>query len=192
MGEHTRTPSLVRSSSQPVLHSSCKLLHTQSANTSTFPSGTTLDTTETEYTLDPTDHQAQPQTHVLRSGSSIASLSTGIDTPVQTEPMIETHLSTDERAEAQKLFKTALSNYAIKIEPLESESRGNPEQDVPLDTEEEELLQDLLTVPPTDSHKNAETQVDQGSTTITDFQHDNLVTEIESSYSYLLLELNLN
>ena len=176
-GEHTNLPSLARSSSQPVLHSSSKSLNTQSVNTSTFPSGTTLDTTETEYTLDPVEHQNQPQTHVLRPGSSIASLSTSIDTPVQTESIGETQLSAGEVAEARKLFKNALSDYAM-VNP-DSTSRGNLEQDVPLDTEEEELLQNLLTVPPVETYRDAETQVTQKSNSVATHQHDNMVTEID-------------
>ena len=101
-GEQTEPPSLVRSNSQPNLSSSHKSLRTQSANTSAFPSGTTLDTTETEYTLDPTDQQGQLHTHVLRPGSSVASLSTGADTPVQTESDKQLILSAGEIAGAQK------------------------------------------------------------------------------------------
>ena len=52
MGEKVDDKPLARASSQTVLHSSTRSLKTQSANTSIFPSVTTLDTTETEYTLD--------------------------------------------------------------------------------------------------------------------------------------------
>ena len=177
-GEQTEPPSLVRSNSQPNLSSSHKSLHTQSANTSAFPSGTTLATTDTEYTLDPSDQQGQLHTHVLRPGSSIASLSTDVDTPMQTEPD-KLLLSVGEMAEAQKLFKTALSNYASEVDASKSCSRDDPRQDVPLDTEEEELLQELITVPPNNSYKNAEIQVDQGSTPVAEDKNENLVTEID-------------
>ena len=81
--ENRRTPPpLARASSQPVLHSSGRSLYTQSANTSAFPSGTTLNTAETKYTLDQSEQNSQSHTPVLRPGSSITSLSTGIDTPV--------------------------------------------------------------------------------------------------------------
>ena len=177
-GEQTEPPSLVRSNSQPNLSSSHKSLRTQSANTSAFPSGTTLDTTETEYTLDPTDQQGQLHTHVLRPGSSVASLSTGTDTPVQTDSD-KLFLSAGEIAEAQKLFKTALSNYANEVEASKSCSRENLRQDVPLDNEEEELLQELITVPPVNSCQNAEIQVDQRSAPVTGDEKENLVTEID-------------
>ena len=60
-GKQTDPPSLVRAKSQPALHSSGKSLYTHSANTSVFPSGTTLNTTETEYTIDQSEQNSQFQ-----------------------------------------------------------------------------------------------------------------------------------
>ena len=82
-GEKIDNKPLARASSQPALHLSTRALKTQFANTSIFPSGITLNTTETEYTLDQSGQNSWSQTPVLQPGSSITSLSTGIDTPVQ-------------------------------------------------------------------------------------------------------------
>ena len=50
-GEQIDHKPLARASSQPALHLSIRSLQTQSANTPIFPSGTTLNNIETEYTL---------------------------------------------------------------------------------------------------------------------------------------------
>ena len=119
-----------------------------------------MDTTETEYTLDHTDQHSQSQTPVLRPGSSITSLSTGIDTPVQTESLTRNHTSiSDEIATAEKLFKTAITNYASESPSSKPGNDYCPEQEIPL---EEELLQDLLTVPAKNAYRDAETQVSHG------------------------------
>ena len=58
-------------------------------------------------------------------------------------------------------------------------SRENLRQDVPLDNEEEELLQELIAVPPVNSCQNVEIQVDQRSAPVTGDKNENLVTEID-------------
>ena len=142
-GEQTDPPSLARASSQPALHSSGKSLYTQSANTSAFPSGTTLNTTETEYSLDQSEQNSQSHTPVLRPISSFTSLSTGIDTPVQTEVVGNdiASLSDKDIATAEKLFKTAITNYALESFNFKPENDYCSRHEIPLDTEEEELLQ---------------------------------------------------
>ena len=180
-GEQTDPVPLARASSQPALHSSTRSLKMQSANTSVFPSGTTLNTTETEYTLDPSERNSQSQTPVLQPGSSITSLSTGIDTPVQAEFVGNdvVSFSDKELATAEKLFKTAITNYALESPNSKFKSNHCSRPELPLDTEEEELLQDLLRVPSKNNCKDAETQVEQGSAKHSDSVNDNLVTEID-------------
>ena len=112
---------MVRSSSQPELHSNFKLIIEWSENVSNYPSGTTLHTTDTEYTMNKSEILESCQSHSpnLQTGSSITSLSTGLNTPVQRE-FLSRDSSKMTVGGAVKLFKTAL----IRLNSKASESNG--------------------------------------------------------------------
>ena len=77
-------------------------------------------------------------------------------------------MTVKEAANVTKLLHTALTNWSS--EPLSSHSEGNEcsRSGSHLDTEEEDLLQELVTVPSAQSQKDAGTQVEQSSTQSSD------------------------
>ena len=88
-------------------------------------------------------------------------------------------LSEKDIGTAQKLFKTALTYYALESTNSKLRSNNCSRPDLPLNTGEEDLLQDLLTVPSKNSSKDAKTQVEHSSTKFSKSVNDDLFTEID-------------
>ena len=114
-----------------------------------FSSGTTIHTTETEYTVDDSDiKNGQLHSHDLQTGSSITSLSTGTNTPnlEQFEPTLTPDMTI---AEALHLYETKLSQCGGNVPPHELQVNHEQREDEPsLTHSEAQLLQELLTVNP--------------------------------------------
>lgn len=122
-----------------------------------------MNTTDTEYTLDGCENVQNSQSHtpVLQPGLSITSLSTGTNTPAQPEFLENesSKMTVEEAVNAIKLFHTALTNWSSKPSSSHSQRNDCSRSGSPLNIEEEDLLQELLTVPSEQNHKDAGTQV---------------------------------
>ena len=117
----------------------------------------------------------------MQPGLSITSLSTGINTPALPE-FIENEslkMTVEEAVNAIKVFHTALTNWSSKLSSSHSQGNDCSRSGLPLNTEEEDLLQKLLTVPTEQNHRDAGTQLEQNSTRDPEKKvNDDLVTEI--------------
>ena len=162
-GENIDPPQLISSQSHSDFNS-----HTAEAGrvslsqTVPFSSGTTIHTTETEYTVDDTDIKAgQLNSHDLQTGSSVTSLSTRTNTPnlEQFEPTLTPDMTI---AEALHLYETKLSQYGGNIPPHDLQVNHEQREGEPsLTHSEAQLLQELLTVNPIDSKsQDVSTQVE--------------------------------
>ena len=162
-GENIDPPQLVSSKSHSDFNSHvAEAGRVSLSQTVPFSSGTTIHTTETEYTVDDTDIKAgQLNSHDLQTGSSVTSLSTRTNTPnlEQFEPTLTPDMTI---AEALHLYETKLSQYGGNIPPHDLQVNHEQREGEPsLTHSEAQLLQELLTVNPIDSKsQDVSTQVE--------------------------------